>query len=226
MRLTWYGQSFFEVEAATGTSVLVDPWMNGNPMNDVTPNDFDPDVIAITHGHSDHTADAHKFEDTPVIGQPEMTGYLAEKGYEETVGMNVSGTYEHGGVSFTMTKAFHSSGAPLNADYDFYTGTPAGYIIDDGETTFYDAGDTGLFGDMKTVIGDIYEPDVAAIPIGDRHTMGPDIAGTAVKWLGVDAVVPIHYDTFPILEQDPQEFVEAVEDAKVTILDVGESVTY
>lgn len=226
MQITWYGQSFFELETAPGTTVLLDPWMDGNPTNGVTPSDFDPDVIAITHGHSDHTADAHRFDGVPVIGQPETTGYLAEKGHDETVGMNISGTYEHQGVSFTMTKAFHSSGAPLEADYDYYMGTPVGYVIDDGETTFYDSGDTGLFGDMKAVIRDMYAPDVAAVPIGDRHTMDPELAGKAVDWLGVDAALPAHYDTFPILEQDPQDFVDAVSDATVFVPDVGETVEF
>lgn len=226
MEITWYGQSFFELVSADGTTVLLDPWMDGNPMNDVTPDDFDPDVIAITHGHSDHTKDAHRFEGVPVIGQPETTGYLAEKGHDETVGMNVSGTYEHEDVAFTATKAFHSSGAPLEADYDYYMGTAIGYVIDDGETRFYDAGDTGLFGDMKTVIRDVYEPDIAAVPIGDLHTMGPETAGIAVDWLGVDAAIPIHYNTFPKLEQDPQDFVGAVSDAEVFILEPSESIEY
>lgn len=225
MRVTWYGQSFLEIETAPGTTVLVDPWMTGNPMNDVEPADFDPDVVAITHGHGDHIADAHRFGDVPVIGQPETTGYLAEKGHDGGVGMNVSGTYEHEGVSFTMTKAFHSSGAPLEDDYDYYTGTPVGYVIDDGETSIYDAGDTGLFGDMKTVVRDVYSPDVAAVPIGDRHTMDPRTAGTAVDWLGVDAAIPLHYDTFPMLEVDPQEFVDAT-GAEVSLPEVGETVEY
>ena len=226
MQLTWYGQSFFELETAAGTTVLLDPWMDGNPMNDVVPADFDPDLIAITHGHADHVADAHRFEGVPVLGQPETTGYLAEKGHEEAIGMNVSGTYEHDDVSVTATKAFHSSGAPLEADYDYYMGTPLGFVIDDGETAFYDAGDTGLFGDMKTVIRDVYAPDIAAVPIGDRHTMGPELAGLAVDWLGVDAAIPIHYDTFPIIEQDPEEFVDAVSDADVFVPDVGEPIEY
>lgn len=226
MRLTWHGQSFFELETTNGTTVLVDPWIEGNPMNDLSPADVDPDIIALTHGHSDHTADAHRFGDTPVIGQPEMTGFLADRGYEHTIGMNIGGSYEHGGVTFTMTPAFHSAGGPGEGDYDFYAGTPVGYVIDDSDTTFYDAGDTGIFGDMKTVIRDIYAPDIAAVPIGDRHTMGPDIAGTAVKWLGVDAAIPIHYNTFPILEQDPQDFVDAVDDADVFVLEPGESIEY
>jgi hypothetical protein len=148
------------------------------------------------------------------------------KGFDETVTMNISGTYEEADVSFTMTKAFHSSGAPLETDYDYPMGTPAGYVIDDGETAFYHAGDTGLFGDMKTVICDVYAPDVAAVPIGDRHTMDPELAGTAVDWVGADAAIPMHYNTFPVIEQDPQDFVDAVTDAEVFIPDVGDSVEY
>ncbi len=226
MQITWYGQSFFELESAAGTTVLIDPWMDGNPMNDVTPDDFDPDVIALSHGHGDHVADAHRFDGVTVVGQPETTEYLAQKGHDETIGMNISGSYEHDDVTFTMTKAFHSSGAPLDGSYDYYMGTPCGFIIDDGETVLYDAGDTGLFGDMKTVIRDVYAPDIALVPIGDRHTMGPETAGIAVDWLGVDAAIPQHYDTFPFLEQDPNDFVGAVSSADVMVPEIGETVEY
>lgn len=226
MDLIWYGQSFFELTTAENTTVLIDPWLEDNPMNDVTVDDFDPDIIAITHGHGDHVSDAHRFTDTPVVGQPELSGYLGEKGHDDVITMNISGTYTHDDVSFTMTKAFHSSGAPLHGNYDFNVGTPVGFIINDGDTTFYDAGDTGLFGDMKTVIRDIHQPDIAAVPIGDRHTMDPELAGTAVDWLGVDAAIPIHYNTFPILEQDPTDFVNAVSSADVFVPNVGETITY
>lgn len=224
MQITWYGQSFFELESTNGTTVLIDPWMDDNPMTDVTPYDFDPDIIAITHGHRDHSTDAHRFDGVPVLGQPETRGYLNERGYDETVTMNIGGTYKEDDVSFTMTKAFHSSGAPLETDYDYTVGTPTGYVIDDGETAFYHAGDTGLFGDMKAVIGDIYAPEVAAVPIGDRHTMNPQLAGTAVDWVGADAAIPMHYNSFPVIEQDPQDFADAVTEAEVLIPDVGEPI--
>ncbi|MFW5984198.1 MAG: MBL fold metallo-hydrolase, partial [Halobacteria archaeon] len=108
--------------------------------------------------------------------------------------------------------------------FDRYTGTPAGFVIDDGKTRFYHAGDTSLFGDMKTVVRDISEPDSAAVPIGDHFTMGPRDAATAVDWLGVDDAFPMHYDTFPPIQQDPEVFVEAVDNANVHIPEPGETV--
>jgi L-ascorbate metabolism protein UlaG (beta-lactamase superfamily) len=220
MRVTWHGHSFFELEA-DGTTVLIDPFLDGNPATDAEPGGFDADVVAVTHGHHDHAGDADRF-DAPVVCQPELAGYYGEKGVEAT-GMNVGGTYEDG-VEFTMTKAFHSSGAPEDGDFDRYGGTPAGFVVDDGETRFYHAGDTSLFGDMKTVVRDVYAPDAAAVPIGDRFTMGPHDAATAVDWLGVDEAFPMHYDTFPPIEQDPVEFADTVDGARVHVPEPGETV--
>ncbi len=222
MKLTWQGHSFLDIETS-GVNVLVDPFIEGNSMNDISDEDLGPDLIAITHGHFDHVGDADKFE-AKVICQPEVSEYLEEKGHEDTVGYNIGGTFNYEGVSFTMVHAFHSSGSPEDRNFDIYGGTPSGYIIDDGDTTLYHPGDTGLFGDMKDVIGDIYSPDIAAIPIGDHFTMGIDQASIAVEWLGVDEVIPIHYNTFPPIEQDPEEFEEKVKSAEVHILDVGESI--
>jgi L-ascorbate metabolism protein UlaG (beta-lactamase superfamily) len=221
MRITWHGHSFFELEA-DGTNVLIDPFLEGNPAIDATPSDFDADIVAVTHGHHDHSGDAHRFDAT-VVCQPEVAEYLEQKG-AETVGMNIGGTYEEAGVELTMTKAFHSSGASGDGQFDRYGGTPAGYVIDDGETSFYHSGDTGLFGDMKTVIREVYAPDIAAVPIGDHFTIGPEDAATAVEWLGVDDAFPMHYDTFPPIEQNPEEFAEAVEEATIHVPEAGETV--
>jgi L-ascorbate metabolism protein UlaG (beta-lactamase superfamily) len=221
MRVTWHGHSFFELESG-GTTVLIDPFLEGNPGTEATPEDFDADVIAVTHGHHDHAGDAPLF-DAPVVCQPELAEYYADRGVEAT-GMNVGGTYEGFGVGFTMTKAFHSSGAPDDADFDRYAGTPAGFVVADGGTRFYHAGDTSLFGDMRAVVREVYEPDTAAVPIGDHFTMGPSDAATAVGWLGVDDAFPMHYDTFPPIEQDPAEFAEAVGNATTHLPEPGETV--
>jgi L-ascorbate metabolism protein UlaG (beta-lactamase superfamily) len=221
MEITHHGHSFFELEA-DGTEVLIDPFVGDNPHTDATPEEFDPDVVAVTHGHHDHLGDAHRFDAT-VVCQPEIAGYLGENG-ADTVGMNIGGTYEEEGIGFTMVQAFHSSGFPDDGDFDGYGGTPSGYVIDDGEVRFYHAGDTGLFGDMKTVVRDVYAPDAAAVPIGDHFTMGPEDAATAVGWLGVDDAFPMHYSTFPPIEQDPDAFADAVEDATVHLPEPGETV--
>ncbi|MFP4632921.1 MAG: metal-dependent hydrolase [Halobacteriales archaeon] len=223
MKLTYHGHSFFEVEAAGGTNVLVDPFIESNPLNDVEVDDLAPDLVAVTHGHFDHVSEAHRFDAT-VVCEPEIGDYVSGEGHDDVVGMNVGGTYEQDGVAFTMLQAFHSSGTPGETDFDGYGGTPASFVIDDGETKFYHAGDTGLFGDMKTVVADVYEPDVAAVPIGDHFTMGPEDAAVAVDWLEVDVALPMHYDTFPPIQQDPGEFADAVESADVVVPDIGETV--
>lgn len=224
MQIRWHGHSFFELRVA-GTEVLIDPFIDGNPKTDAVVEDFSPEVLAVTHGHRDHLSEAHEFEDTTVVCQPEVAEYLGEKG-ATTIGMNIGGTYEENGVEFTMVQAFHSSGAPESGDFDVYGGTPSGFIIEakHGDTGFYHAGDTGLFGDMKTVIRDVYEPEIAAVPVGDHYTMGTEDAGTAVEWLGVDHAFPMHYDTFPPIEQDPTEFEDSVDTATVYIPDPGETV--
>lgn len=226
MNLTYWGHSFFELETTDRTTVLVDPFIDGNPWNDVSPDEFDPDLVAVTHGHFDHVEESPAFG-TTIVTQVELAGYLEEvHDHEDTVGMNIGGSYADSGVEFTMTKAFHSSGTQGEADFDSYGGTPAGFLIDDGETRLYHAGDTGLFGDMKTVIRDVYDPDIAALPIGDFFTMGIEQAAIATEWLGVDHVIPVHYDTVPPIEQEPAAFVEAVgETASVHVLDAGESLS-
>jgi L-ascorbate metabolism protein UlaG (beta-lactamase superfamily) len=220
MKVIWHGHSFFELRG--DSTVLIDPFLDGNPKNEAAPEGFDADIVAVTHGHHDHAGDAHRF-DVPVVCQPELAEYFGERGADAT-GMNVGGKHEGAGVKFTMTKAFHSSGAPQDADFDRYAGTPAGFVVDDGGTRFYHAGDTSLFGDMKTVVRDIYNPDAAAVPIGDHFTMGPRDAATAVDWLGVDDAFPMHYNTFPQIEQDPEEFADAVDTATVHVPEPGETV--
>jgi L-ascorbate metabolism protein UlaG (beta-lactamase superfamily) len=226
MEITYHGHSFVEVTGNDGTTVLIDPFMNENPWNDSEPADFDPDLVAVTHAHFDHVEESTTLG-TTVLGQAEVASYLeTEHGHEDVIGINIGGTYSHGGLSLTMVQAFHSAGTIGEGDFEGYGGTAAGYIIDDGQTRFYHAGDTGLFGDMKTVISDVYDPDVAAVPIGDHFTMGIDDAAIAVDWLDVDVAIPIHYDTIPQIETDPNLFVEAVENAEVHVLDTGEIRSY
>lgn len=223
MDLTWYGQSCFEIETQTA-SVLVDPFIEENPKCDTSQSGISPDLVAVTHGHFDHAAEADAF-DVPVIAQPEVAKVLSDRGYDETVKVNIGGTYEERGIKFTMVQAFHSSGMSSGDGTDLYGGTPAGYVINTGDVTLYHAGDTGLFGDMKTVIGDVYEPDIAIVPIGDLYTMGPEEAGVAADWTGAETAIPMHYDTWPPIEQDPEVFRRAT-DADVIVLDIGETVTF
>lgn len=227
MEITWYGHAFFEIETVDGTEILIDPFIENNPENECSADDFSPDIVAVTHGDVfDHASEACNFG-APVLCQSMMARQLKKDGYESVVDLNLGGTYAFEDVTFKMTHGFHSIGtASLDTEPPEYGGVAAGYLIDDGETKFYHSGDTCLFGDMKTVIGDIYRPDIAALPIGGRHTMEPMDAAVAADWLGIDAAIPMHYDTFEVIEQDPTKFADAISNAKPMILDTGRTIEY
>src|SRR6478672_2542735 len=211
--LTWLGHSTFVLETPGGTRVLFDPWVTGNP---ATPEGAaDPgavDLILVSHGHADHTGDLARLaaEKTPqaVIGMVELMGWFESQGVENTVGINKGGSTEAAGQRVTMTQAMHSSSVNAADGSIVYTGEPAGFVltIDSGYKVYF-AGDTCVFGDMA-LIGELYAPDLAMLPIGDFFTMGPFEAAKAVELLGVKRVLGMHYATFPIFTGTPQALRE------------------
>jgi L-ascorbate metabolism protein UlaG (beta-lactamase superfamily) len=239
MELTWHGHSTWHVTVGE-TDLLIDPFF-GNPKTSLDPSDIeDPDYLLLTHAHEDHIAHAGEFPDATVVAVPELCGFLAdEMGLENAIGgmgMNLGGTVEAGDAFVTMHRADHTNGAMTGYEYD--VGMPAGFVISDTKptqeadpdsTTFYHAGDTGLMSEMRDVIGPYLEPDAAAVPVGDHFTMGPTQAAIAVDWLDVDHALPMHYDTFPPIEIDTDDFVREVKatgsDAEVHVLDGDESFT-
>lgn len=216
MRLTWFGHSCVQLSGAK--VVIVDPFI-GDGIDVPT----DCDIIAVTHGHSDHMGNTVRLK-KKTVAINEIAKYLAKKGVPAE-GMNIGGTIEVDGVRFTMTPAVHSSwleegGIGCNG------GAAAGYVITMDGKTVYHAGDTALFSDMK-LIGDLYRPDVALLPIGGRFTMGPDEAMMAAQYIGAPLVIPIHYNTWPKIVQDPSRFKFAIErttDMKVALLPPGGSI--
>ncbi|KKH47753.1 metal-dependent hydrolase [Methanosarcina sp. 1.H.A.2.2] len=227
VKITWLGHAAFLLEAEK--KLLIDPFISGNPKAPCTPDALDPDIIAVTHGHRDHLGDAIEIgarTGCRIISIHEVANYIKSKGVFAE-GMNKGGTMEVEGVALTMTQALHSSSIDASG-FSFDGGSPAGFLIGIGGHSFYHAGDTGVFGDMQ-LIGELYEPEIALLPIGDRFTMGIKEAVKAVELIQPKIVVPMHYNTFDVIKQDPEEFRKAVEakvDTKVIIMEPGESIKF
>lgn len=226
MKITYYGQSCLLVEH-DGKTVIIDPFLSGNPHVNVSPKDIKVDAIILTHGHGDHFGDTVEIANNnncPVIAVVELAQYTASKGVEHTVGMNLGGSKQFDGFKVKYTLAFHSSSIEEGGQ-NIYLGEPAGILLTMGDKTLYHAGDTALFGDMK-LIGELNHIDVAALPIGDFFTMGPEDALLAAKWIKANQVIPIHYNTFPPIEQDAHAFATELQrdDIKGLPLEIGESV--
>jgi L-ascorbate metabolism protein UlaG (beta-lactamase superfamily) len=223
MELTWLGHSTFRLDAG-GKRIYIDPFLNGNPKcpeGEQTPERVD--VIAVTHGHGDHVGDTvalAKAHGATVVAQVELAGWLGNHGVESLLDPNKGGTVAVDDVRFTLTNAFHSSSTSDGS----YAGEPCGIVVRAEGKSVYFAGDTCVFGDMA-LIGRLYKPDLAVLPIGDHYTMGPEEAALALELLGVKRCVPCHWGTFPPLVGRPAALQELAPDVQVEMLEPGDTVT-
>lgn len=215
MKLTWIGHSALMIEGSK--TVFVDPFLTGNPSAKLSLKEVKKaDVVIITHDHGDHLGDG--FALCQKTGATLAAIFeIAQKASQEGVKaemMNVGGTVQVNGVSVSLVPAFHTAGLG---------GTAVGVVIEMDGKTIYHAGDTGLSMEMQ-LTGEMYRPDIAFLPIDGRFNMTPRLAAKAVELLKVPMVVPIHYDTFPMIHSSPQEFKALVDGkSEVIILNPGES---
>ena len=228
--ITYYGHSTFLIKTPGDRSILIDPWVKGNPACPENLHKIDKvDIIAITHGHFDHISDAVEIakEHKPqVVANWEVCDWLGKKGVENCLPMNKGGGQTVEGVRFVMTHAQHSSGITEEDGSTVYGGEPGGFVIElENGYRMYHAGDTNIFGDMK-LIREIYAPRLAFLPIGDLFTMSPLEASYACRFVEPEIVIPMHYGTFPALTGTPEELKQLTADIKgleVAALKPGET---
>lgn len=208
MKLRYFSHSAFQITTQSGTRILIDPFLDGNPTSPVKSDQVDADYIILTHAHGDHFGDSLKIAKrcgSKFIAVFELANYLESKGCTAHP-MHIGGSYqfEFGKVKFTM--ASHGAASPEG----IYTGLAAGVILSIDGINLYHTGDTGLFYDMK-LIGEMTPVDYMLLPIGDNFTMGITDAVKAVEFVNPKFAIPIHYNTFPVIESDPEEFKKQLE---------------
>ncbi|MEM4426954.1 MAG: metal-dependent hydrolase [Acidilobaceae archaeon] len=219
-RITYYGHSAFLLELDY-VKLLIDPWITNpiSPVKSVQEVTKDIDYILVTHSHSDHLGDTEEImtlnEKVKLVAIYELAMYIARRvGENRVVPVNIGGSVKLGDIKVVFTEALHSSGY----------GSPAGVVVLAQEARVYHAGDTGVTMNMR-LVGELYKPDIALLPIGGHFTMGPLEAAKAVELIRPKVVIPMHYKTFPVLEGAPEEFVKLVEErclpSKVVVLSPG-----
>jgi L-ascorbate metabolism protein UlaG (beta-lactamase superfamily) len=223
MKLRYFGHSACQFTTKNGLKILIDPFLNGNPVSPVKSSEIEADFIILTHAHGDHVGDTIEIAkrcNSTVICNFELGNILEEEGLK-IHSMHIGGGYnfEFGRVKFTI--AHHGSSYPDGR----YGGNPAGIILNIDGLTLYHTGDTGLFLDMK-LIGELNKIDYMLLPIGDNYTMGIDDAVIAVEFVNPKNVIPLHFNTFPVIEANPQEFKRKIESVnkECIVMDFGQEI--
>lgn len=226
MKLTYFGHSAFQIETK-GTTLLVDPFISGNPHAEgvVTVDELVPDVLLLTHAHGDHWGDTpqvlENHPDTLVVANFEIIQYVQQElDHDKVQPMNTGGAWDFEWGTVKQTYARHSSSFPDGR----YGGNPNGYLFFIEGKVIYDLGDTSPFAEMAYT-GEDHDVDVALMPVGDCFTMGPQDAVRAARMIGPGLSIPIHYDTFPYIEIDMSEWTGAMEEAghKTKVMEAGET---
>ena len=223
-RLTFHGHAAFELVTSKGTRLMFDPWLDQNPRADIKTADVSNlDYILVSHGHGDHFSDVIKLArqtDAAVLATFELVSLCQAQGVKHGHGMSVGGGYRFPFGYAKLTPALHGTGIDGGA-HGIHSTMPNGWWVDLGDARIYHAGDTALLTDMQLLQGKV---DVALLPIGDNFTMGPEDAARAVEFIKPRVVIPMHYNTFDVIKQDPEHFRQLVGGAaEVVVLQPGES---
>jgi L-ascorbate metabolism protein UlaG (beta-lactamase superfamily) len=224
MKVSYHGHSVVKIQTDKHT-IVIDPFINGNGQTDLKVEDLKVEVILLTHGHNDHVGDTiqlAKQNNALVVAPFELATYLGWKGLNVHP-MHIGGSHKFEFGTVKLTQAFHGSSYEEEEQKIIYTGMPAGILFKKEGKTIYHAGDTALYSDMK-LLGEFEDIDLAFLPIGDNFTMGPEDAAIAAKWIKAKTVVPMHYNTFPVIEQNPKEFVSRLSGKNGKVMEAGESI--